>query len=85
MHLIGVNNVTHAVDIEVMWFCYWRRLRCLEVNPALIGMYIVPGSGSKISDNNAPGWEPESENPIGPQSVKAMMSDRLDPNLDRDV
>jgi hypothetical protein len=78
MYHIGVTKVSNAVDLDVMWLCYHRRLRCLEVSPALIGLYIGPGPASKISDNNPADWVPESENPIGSQSVKAMMKHRLD-------
>ena len=77
MYLIGVNNVIAPVDIQVMWLCHWRRLRCLEVNPALIGLYVAPGPVSKISDNN-PNWVPESKNPIGSLSAKALMNYWLD-------
>ena len=79
LYLIGVLGLTLPVDLEIMWLCYWHRLRCLEVSPPLIGLYIEPGYGSKASDISSIYSLPEFENPIGPMSVKARMRLRFDP------
>lgn len=76
---MGVKKLDNPVDVELMWNCYYRRLQCIEVSPALIGSYVAKGHASKISDNNPPDWVPEKNNPMGRWSVKARMNYRLDP------
>ena len=79
LYQIGVEEIDAAVDLEVLWHCHWGQLRCLEVNPALIGKYRPRGPGWKMSDNEFKEDVTEVENPLGSQSVKAMMKHMLWP------
>jgi len=74
MYRYSLSFLGNPLDIEIMIACKERTLRCLEVNPALIGVYREPGSASsKASDIDMGQGQNTGENPMGPRSVKALM------------
>lgn len=81
LYYLSLGEITRAVDIEIARLCVGRSLRCLEVNPPLIGLYRPAGSVRKISDNiekeddneAKQKWRSARENPMGERSVKSMM------------
>jgi len=79
MYRYSLGFLGSPLDIEIMIACTERTLRCLEVNPALIGVYREPGSATlKVSDIDTGQGRHPGENPMGPQSVKALMRSLYD-------
>jgi hypothetical protein len=74
LHRFNVESLKGPLDIEMMVACDERTLRCLEVNPALIGVYRAAGPASKNSDIAKSGdGQTGEDNPMGPRSVRALM------------
>jgi hypothetical protein len=76
LYKFGLERMAGPLDIEVMVACGDRTIRCLEVNPALIGVYREPGPWGKVSDI-AGGVDVnahhEGDSPMGQRSVKSML------------
>jgi len=84
MFMRGLQWLGDPIDLEIMWLCHWLNIRCLEVSPVLVGIYVRDNEpGNRISDNDD-NWRPEKLNPIGPHSVKAVMNRKLGSVLDKD-
>src|ERR1700684_3493636 len=75
LHRFNIESLKGPLDIEMMVACDEQTLRCLEVNPALIGVYRAAGPASKNSDIDIakPDSQSKEANPMGPRSVRALM------------
>jgi hypothetical protein len=76
LYNFGVDHLDAPIDIEIGAACSSGVLRCLEVNPALVGVYRAEGTGKKNSDiavlpDSAEEIMP-TENFMGEPSVRAM-------------
>jgi len=76
LYKFGLSKLGQPIDIEIMVACQVGELRCLEVNPSLIGVYRPGGKSAKVSDILAQA-EPDAEiprqNPMGERSVKSLL------------
>jgi hypothetical protein len=73
-------GVSEAVDIAIEMGCVRGNIRCLEINPPLIGVYNPGGPARKESDispNMNPNAVSKKENPMGERSVKNMLDELL--------
>lgn len=73
-----------AIDVEIMVGCEGRTLRCLEVNPAMIGVFREAGPSKKLSDIDTSGsdtWLPRN-NPMGDRSAKSLLGDIFDTHVE---
>ena len=77
---LAMGELSSAIDIEIARLCVRRTIRCIEVNPPLIGLYRPGGWNRKDSDNidkeDSPGQgrhRSPRENPMGERSVKTLM------------
>jgi hypothetical protein len=94
MFHLSLGPISNAVDIEIARMCVRRTIRCLEVNPPLIGLFRPGGSIIKDSDNfdkndgmsdaDRRKWKTARENPMGERSVKSIMEQILGPRLSDD-
>lgn len=78
LYKFSVERMAGPIDIEIMFACAERSLRCLAVNPTLIGVYRAPGPSRKVSDINVltdPNAVQDGENPMGLRSVKSLLRD----------
>jgi hypothetical protein len=90
MFHLGLGKIKEPIDCEISRLCIDRAIRCLEVNPPLIGLYRPQGPISKDSDNTdkAPDEEISTnlrssrQNPMGERSVKTMMEGILAKRVD---
>lgn len=73
MYRYSLEFLGSPMDVEIMTACTERTLRCLAVNPPLIGVYREVGPGRKVSDIDVNEGEHGADNPMGPRSVKALM------------
>jgi hypothetical protein len=72
----SVEKLSGPADVEIMVACIEKSIRCLTVNPALMGVYRAPGPSRKISDINLstdPNAQQGGYNPMGPRSAKSML------------
>jgi hypothetical protein len=76
LYNFGVDHLDAPIDIEIGAACSSGILRCLEVNPALVGVYRAEGTGTKNSDIAVLPPDSEevmpTENFMGEHSVRAM-------------
>jgi hypothetical protein len=80
LYQFSLKGVTDAVDIAIEVGCVSGRIRCLEVNPPLIGVFNPGGparKGSDISPNVRPNAVSRKENPMGERSAKNMLDELL--------
>jgi len=79
LYHFSLDRLGGPLDVEIMVACDNRSLRCLEVNPALIGVYRAPGPWGKVSDIMAstdPHAIHDGDNPMGPRSVQRQIRDK---------
>jgi hypothetical protein len=80
LYKYSVKQMSGPIDIEIMVGCEGRSIRCLEVNPALIGVFREAGPSKKLSDIDTSGsdaWVPR-DNPMGDRSAKSLLGDFFD-------
>jgi hypothetical protein len=80
LYKYSVKQMGGPIDIEIMLGCEGRTIQCLEVNPALIGLFREAGPRMKWSDidNTTPEeWMPR-DNPMGDRSAKSLLGDFFD-------
>lgn len=80
LYKFGLERMAGPLDIEIMVACGDRTIRCLEINPALIGVYREPGPAGKVSDiqemADANAYH-GGDNPMGQRSVKSMLRQKF--------
>jgi hypothetical protein len=81
LYKFGLKNLAGPLDIEIMCACDDRSLSCLEINPALVGVYRSGGASGKVSDIDISS-EPEAPSPLyapmGVRSAKSMLRKTFD-------
>jgi hypothetical protein len=80
LYKYSVKQMSGPIDIEIMVGCEGKSIRCLEVNPALIGVFREAGPSKKLSDIDTSGsdtWLPR-DNPMGDRSAKSLLGDFFD-------
>jgi hypothetical protein len=75
------------IDVQIMIGCEERSIRCLEVNPALIGWFREEGPSKKWTDIDESEdrewdeWMPR-DNLMGDRSAKSLLGDFFDGHVD---
>lgn len=79
LYKFSLERLGGPVDVEIMVACDDRSLRCLEVNPALIGVFRSRGPWAKVSDimeNSDPNAIHDEDNPIGRHSIQRKIREK---------
>ena len=86
LYKYSVKQMGGAIDVEIMLGCEGRTINCMEVNPALIGVFREAGPKVKWSDIDktdagSEEWMPR-HNPMGDRSAKSLLGDFFDGRVD---
>ena len=77
LYKYSLERMAGPLDVELMVGCASGTIRCLAVNPNLVGVYRAPGPLLKVSDIDVPSdsknVQHSGENPMGERSVQSLL------------